>query len=138
MQDQKPAAVLGGVDGIELNIDAVEMDAGMFAELLIMIAGDINDAGAFFGLVDYPLHNITVQGRPIQTALEFPQVDNIADQIQIITVYVVEKVSQLFGLAAFGAKMSIGNPDRAIVQCHFSPLQSVLMGLKYRWIVTGS
>ncbi len=54
VQNQELASVLGGMDSVQLYIDAVKMHSGMFAELLIVIAGYVNDARAFFGLVDAP------------------------------------------------------------------------------------
>ena len=59
-------------------LDNVECD-------YLYLVGDIIDLwkfkSGFFCLVHHPLHDVAMQGRPIKAGFEFPQIDNIADQI---------------------------------------------------------
>jgi hypothetical protein len=55
---------------------------------------------------------------PVETALQFPEVDDVTHQIQAITIDVVEKIEKIFILASPGTGVHIGNPDASIVQFH--------------------
>lgn len=95
------------MDGVQLYIDTVEMHAGMLAELFVMVARYVNDARAFFGFVEYPLHDVAVQRRPVKAGPEFPQIDDVTDQVKVVAFDAIDKVPELFGLAALGAEMSV-------------------------------
>lgn len=92
VQNQKPTPVPRFMHGIEPDIDAVKIHAGMLAERLVMVAGNIKHARALLGLVKNPLHDIAVQGRPVKAVPEFPQIDDIADQVKRIAVDMIEKI----------------------------------------------
>ena len=109
--DKKPATVGGLVDGGFHHFDAAEMGAVIIAQELVVIARQINDAGALAGLPQQLLHDVVVLLRPVPAGLQLPAVDDIADEIDGIGVVVTQEVEKLAGLAAARAEMHIGNKE---------------------------
>lgn len=83
-----------------------------------MVTRDINHLGPR-GRHGHDLANdLVMEMGPVETALQFPEVDDVTDQIQAITIDVVEKIEKILILAASGTQVHIGNPDASIIQFH--------------------
>src|SRR3546814_20372063 len=80
MQHQQLAAVGGLMDRLAPYLDAAEAEAGELAEHLVMIAGDIDDAGAAPGPLHQAPDDVIVRGGPVEAALQTPAVDDVAHQ----------------------------------------------------------
>src|SRR5690606_30010279 len=59
-------------------------------------------------------HNVIMRGGPVETLLEPPAVDDVADQIHGVAIHAVEKIDQHLRVASARAKMDVRYPDRAI------------------------
>ena len=114
MQHQQAAAVGGFVDRLAADLDPAEIEAGELPEHLVMIAGDIDDAGATLGALQDAPDDVVMRGGPVEALLQAPAVDDVADQIQRVAVDVVEEIDQHVGVAAARAQVDVGNPDRAV------------------------
>ena len=114
VQDQQAAAVGGDVDGLVLDDDAPEAAEGEVAENLVVIAGDVDDAGPLAGLAQQFLDDVVVGLVPVPGALEAPAVEDVADQVEEVGIGLLEEIEKKLGIAAAGTQMDIRNPDGAV------------------------
>ena len=126
VQDQQAAAIGGLVDRLAADGNAAEIHAGELAEDLVVIAGDVNDAGTPLGALQQPPDHVVMRSGPVEFLLQPPAIDHVADQIHGLAVDMVEKVDQHLGVAAARAEMDVGNPDGAI------PTPLMTLGLRGR------
>jgi hypothetical protein len=81
--------------------------------------------------------------RPVPAALESPAIDNVADQVKVVTLAAAQELDKELSLAPSGAQMNIGNPDGPVPQLSadfgvhwlmsvlaFMPLGSVIHGIQ--------
>ena len=108
VQDEQPAAVGGDVDRLLPDLDPAEVHAGELAEHLVMIAGNVDDAGAVLGALHHPPDDRIVTLGPVEALLHPPAVDDVADQIERVGIDMVEEVDQQPVVAAAGAEMDVG------------------------------
>jgi hypothetical protein len=81
-----------------------------------VVAGDIGYLSAAFHQRQKTPQNIVVLLWPVDTVgAHAPAVNDIANQIQLVTAVMFEKVDQAIGLAAFGAQVNVGKKNRAVV-----------------------
>ena len=114
VQHQQAAAVGGDVDRVLHDLDAAELQPRVVAQPLVMIARDVDDPRALADLAQNLLDDVVVRLRPVPGFLQAPAVDDVADQIDRLRFGVAQEVEQKLGLAAAGAEMQVGDPDRAI------------------------
>ena len=60
------------------------------------------------------LHHVVMGLMPVPASPEPPAIDDIADQIEIVGLGVLQKIEEEIGLAAPGPEMDVADPDRAI------------------------
>jgi hypothetical protein len=80
------------------DVDAGEVKVLIVPERLVVIAGHIGHPGAPFGLVEYQTHDLAVDGRPVPSRFLFPQIEDVAHQIEPVAFAVLEEVKEIFGL----------------------------------------
>lgn len=114
VQDQQAAAVGGDVDGLVLDDDAPEAAEGEVAENLVVIAGDVDDAGPLAGLAQQFLDDVVVGLVPVPGALEAPAVEDVADQVEEVGIGLLQEIEKKLGIAAAGTQVDIRNPDGAV------------------------
>jgi len=86
----------------------------MTGEKLIVIARDINDAGAFARLAQHLLNHVVVFLRPMKTAAQGPDVDQIAHDVERFELIFSEKREERSGVAPPCPEMDVGNPGGTI------------------------
>ena len=99
------------MDGVLDHLDAAEMGAVIVAQEFVVIAGQVDEAGALARLAQKLLHHVVVRLRPIPARAQLPAVDDIADQIDRLGIVIAQEVEQTFGLAAARAEMNIRNKE---------------------------
>ena len=114
MHDEEAPPIGGLMDRLFEDRDAAELHVGIVAQRLVMVAGHIDHLGALARLAQQLLHHIVVALSPIPAAPEAPAVDDIADEIEIIGLGMLQEIEEEFGLAALGAEMDVADPDRTI------------------------
>src|SRR5690349_12405224 len=82
MDDEEPPAIRRLVDGLGTQLDARERQAAIFAEGLVVIAGDEDDAGSLFDLAQDGVDDAGLRVAPVPGPLQTPAIDNVADQIE--------------------------------------------------------
>ena len=81
MEHQESASVGHFVDDLALDRDAAELQPGVIPRHLVVVAGHIDDLGAFARLPQDFLHHVVVGLRPVPGPFQPPTVDDVADQI---------------------------------------------------------
>ena len=99
--------------GVAHDLDVAELGAAIGSYAFVMIAGDENDLGTGMRLAQEPLHDLVLGLRPIPALLEPPDVEDVAYQVEAVAVVVPEEVVEHPRLAAPGAEMDVGKPNRA-------------------------
>ena len=131
VDDQEAAAVGGLVDRLAEDGDPAEPVADEITKALVMIPRHQDDAGALAGLAQDLLDDVVVRLVPVPGLAHPPDVENVADQVQVVGLGVPQEVQEKVGLAAAGAQMDVGNPDGAVVpdglrDCVHSPRSDVV------------
>jgi hypothetical protein len=103
MHDEKPAPVRGLMDAVAHDLDATEAYAAIVAQRLVVIPGDEYHPRAVPNHAQQLLHNVVVCLWPAGTALDAPEVDDIADQVDDVGVVLREEAQKAIGLAGSGA-----------------------------------
>jgi len=98
MNDEIAPSVGPCMDGAVGYHDAAEMHALEHAQELVVIAGDIGDAGALSGLAQQFLHHVVVGLRPVPASSEAPAIDDVADQKNRLGLVKPQEVDQELGL----------------------------------------
>ena len=83
MQDQEATAVGGGVDGFVADPDAVEFAAALVAQHGVVVARQVEDPGPLFRLAQDQVDDGRVGCRPVPVALDFPEIEDVADQVEV-------------------------------------------------------
>jgi len=113
MQHHQLAAVCRLVEGRALDLDPAEMQPAELAEHLVMVAGDIHDARAALGALQYAPDDVVMRRRPVELLLQPPAIDDVTHEIHRLAVDIVEEVDQQLGIAALCAKAHVADPDGA-------------------------
>jgi hypothetical protein len=114
VQDQQPASVGGDVQRMILDDDATEVAWREIAEVFVVVAGDVDDAGALAGLAQELLDDVVVRLLPIPCPPEAPAVENVSHQVEEIGLCLPEEIEQEFGIASPRPQMDVGDPDGTV------------------------
>ena len=109
VNDEIAAAVRGLMDRSLLDLDAAEMGAVIVAQEFVVVAREVDYAGALARLTQDLLHDVIVRLRPVPAGAQLPAVDDVADQIDRFRIVITQEVEQAFGLAAARAEMNVRN-----------------------------
>jgi hypothetical protein len=106
---QQAAAIGGAVDRVVEDPHAGEAAADPPAERLVVVAREVHDPGAPARAPQQSLHDLAMARRPEPFLLQPPAVDDIADQIEIIGLDMLQEIQETIRLAAPRAKMDVGD-----------------------------
>ena len=99
--------------------------------------GNIDQARAFPRLAKQLLDHVIVRLRPVPGAPELPTVNDIADQINHVSLMISQEVEYSVSLAAPGPKMQIGQKQCAILTCcltfHHNPIVHFAPAMHAKW-----
>ena len=96
--------------------DRAEAHADKFLQELVVVAGDVSDAGLFAVLTQKFLDEKIVVLSPIPFAAQLPAIDEVTDEIKMFAFGIAEEIEELAHLSVFSAEMNIGYPDRAVTR----------------------
>ncbi len=83
VDDEIAPAVGSDMDDVALDGDAAEFQPAILAKGLIVIAGNEDQLGSLAHLAQELLQHVVVRLRPIDAALDAPEVDDVADQVDL-------------------------------------------------------
>ena len=113
MDDEVALAVGHGVHVFADQGDIAETDADMFAQGLVVVARDEHHVLAVSRAAQDLLHDGVLRRRPAHVALHRPEIDDVADQQQVLGRIRAQEVEQALGLAGARAEMHVGDEHRA-------------------------
>ena len=111
VQDQEAAAVACDMDMLVTDLDLAEIFPQEATEHLVVIAGQEHHLGALARLAQQLLQHVVMALFPGPGALHAPDIDDIADQVEIIGFRMLQKIEQILGLTSLSPKVNVGNPD---------------------------
>ena len=111
MDDQQTASIGGLVNSLGFQLDAAEVQSGIIAEGLVMIARDVDDPRSVLRLLEHAADDVVVAWRPVPAFAELPAVDDVADQVERLAIGRFEEIEQQLGLATARPKVRVRNPD---------------------------
>ena len=112
--DQQIAPSVGGdMHVIALDPDVAERGADVLARGLIVIAGHEHDVHALARVTQDLLHQRVLRGRPVHAAAAHrPEIDDVAEQKQVLGLVGFEKLEQPLRLAGARPQVHVGDEDR--------------------------
>jgi hypothetical protein len=113
MHDQQLAPIHRAMHELAMDLEIAEHRAAEFAQVLVVIAGDVDDARALLGLAQDDAQHVVVFLRPEEALAHRPQVDDVADQKQIVDFDGFQKLEQQVGPAAARPQVHIGYEHRS-------------------------
>ena len=114
VQHQEAPAVGGDMDRFRQHDDAAEAVPGEVAEAFVVIARDVDDARALASLAQQFLDDVVVRLMPVPGAAHPPDIDDVADEIEVIGLGRPQEIEEKLGIAALGAEVNVRYPDRAV------------------------
>ena len=99
-----------------MDLDAAEMHARVVAQSFVVIAGNENEASALAYLAHQLLEYVVVRLRPMGTAPDLPEIDDVTDEIDDVGVAVPEEVEQPLGLCRPRAEVYVRDEQRSHAQ----------------------
>jgi hypothetical protein len=114
VNDQVTFAVRGRMHRAFHQPHRAETHAEKLFQKLVVISRDERDARFLAILTQQFLDQEIVFLRPIPFAAQLPAIDEITDDVEMLTFGIAQELEQLVDLRVFGAKMNVRNPQRAI------------------------
>jgi hypothetical protein len=115
VEHEKGAAIHRPVHRFLTDEDIAELEVAEAPDILVVVAGNEGDGRARTRLGDNLPEHVAVELRPVRRPLEPPEIDDVADQIEIVTIVGIQEVEERLGLTVSRAQMGIGEPYRPIV-----------------------
>src|SRR5918994_613447 len=113
------------MDNLLEDADTSERVAKPAPHRLVMIARQIDDACAAVRALEQPLQNRIVLVGPKPLLLQPPTVYDVADQIKVVGLDLMQEIKQTVGFAATRSKMEVGYEHRPIMPCDAVALDNV-------------
>ncbi len=115
MHHQQAAAVGGGVDHPPAHLHGRQHQPAEAARGAVVVARHVDQLGAAARQRMQGLDHALMGRVPARAALcHPPQVDDVADQVQLPALHTPEEIGELGRMAVGGAQMHIGDEDRAV------------------------
>src|SRR5205823_6795935 len=109
---QDTFAGCGHVNGATLDLN-VSVRPAKVRYHLIVVSGNVKDARAFSRLAQNFLDDVVMSLRPVTAASHRPNVDQIANDVEVLEFVFPEEIEQNVGVRAASAEVHVGNPSAA-------------------------
>lgn len=110
---------------------AAKSHAYKLLDKFVMVAGNVNDPGLLAAFAKQFLNEHIVVVAPEPTELEFPSVNEIADQIKVFAIHLAQEFQQFGNTGMPRAEVDVRNPNRAaaerLVQIQFQGLLFIVV-----------
>src|SRR5262249_19033483 len=94
MEHQQPAAGAGRMHGSALNLDVAETDADERAQVLVVVAGNVDYARPLLALLQEQAQRFSVGLGPVERAPETLEVDDVADEVERVAARPAQEIEQ--------------------------------------------
>jgi len=92
VHDQQLAAIRGGMHVLAADLEIAEHRAAELAHVIVVVAGHVDHACAFARLAEDGAHHLVVLLRPVEVLAQAPEIDDVADQEQIVDFDAAEEL----------------------------------------------
>ncbi len=76
------------------DLDVAELDPRERVQVVIVVAGDVDDPRAFLALLQQQAQGFGVTGRPVEALAQILEIDDVADEIEDVTARIAQEVEQ--------------------------------------------
>src|ERR1700676_3049140 len=137
VHDQELLSVQRFMNVFAAHFQVAEANAADLAKLLVVVAGHVDHPCATLGLAEDRAQNVTVRLRPIEAAAQAPDIDDVADQDQLIGLDPAQKVEHQLGAAVARAEVNVGDKSGAYLNSRSrARLHASLYGSWSRYLVS--
>ena len=112
MDYKHPAAIDQTMNGMLLHGD-VAIGAVKFGEQIIVITEDVNGPRTFTRFHKNLLNDVVMLLRPINTAPQLPDVDQVPHNIESVEFVIAQEIQQCARVRATRPQMHVRNPGRS-------------------------
>ena len=113
VRDEQAAAVARRVDRVARDLDVAELHARERVQVVIVVAGDVDDPRAFLALLQQQAQDLGVARGPVEALAQILDVDDVADEIEDVAARMAQEVEQQIDAAFARAQVDVGQPDGA-------------------------
>ena len=113
VRDEQAAAVARRMDRVARDLDVAELEPGERVQVVIVVAGNVDDPRAFLALLQQQAQDLGVARGPVEALAQVLEVDDVADEIEDVTARMAQEVEQQIDAAFAGAQVDVGQPDGA-------------------------
>ena len=92
----------------------------MLADRLVVVAGNEDDALTVTRALEDLLHHRVLGRGPVDAAAHGPEVDDVADEEEVVGLVLAQEFEQAFGLARARAEMDVREKDRTNLRHRFT------------------
>jgi len=112
VDQQIAASVRGDVHVVALDADVAERSADVLARRLVVVARDEYHVRILARAAQDLLHQGVLRARPVHAApAHRPEIDDVAEQKQVLGLVGLEKFEQALGLAGARPQVHVGDED---------------------------
>src|SRR5262249_30450860 len=120
VEDQQQPSVGRSMHRFARDHDVAELQIAEAAEVLVVVARDQRHDRPGVRLRQHRTDDVAVQLRPVRLVPKAPEVDDVADEIEVVAVMVLEKRQERLGVALPSAQVNVADPDRPVAHGHLS------------------
>ena len=114
VQHQVAIPVGCDVHVVHRDADVAERGADVLARGFVVVSGDEDHLDMVTRALQELLQQRVLRRRPVDAArLHRPEVEDVADEVQLVRLVGLQEVQQPLGLARRGAEMDVGEEDRS-------------------------
>ena len=114
VQHQEAPPVGSHVDGVSQHHDPAEAAADEGSETLVVVSRNIDDLGALARLAQKLLDDVVMFLTPRPVPLQPPSIDDVANQVQVVGLRMLQEVQQKIDITSTSPKMNVRDKDRTI------------------------
>lgn len=115
MDHQISTAIGRYVNSMGNNLDSPHIEPGEILKELIVVPMHVNDPGILAILPEDFLNDGVGIFTPVPSAFQFPAINKVSDEVEILTLILTQKLEEGAGLGVTTPQVHIRNPDRAVI-----------------------
>ncbi len=92
--DEQAAPCARRMDRVARDLDVAELEPRERVQVVIVIAGNVDDPRALLALLQQQAQGFGVTGRPVEALAQVLEIDDVADEIEDVTARMAQEVEQ--------------------------------------------
>ena len=111
VNDQQSTSILTLMHRLIDQLDIAQQQGRVAAQKLVVVTGYVHHPGATLAHGQHAAQHVGMGLRPVDALAQAPAVDDVTNQVKLVTVVGFEEGCQLVGLAATGAEVQVRDPQ---------------------------